>query len=115
MARIHDITAEQRALAVSLRREFKYSYRNIALKTNMSKTSVQRVIKRFNTKNTNTKNLKKSYQVRRKSLTERNERKLKRAIIQLPEKSPNLTVMEYCSKSRRFAYLYSNTYRCRIT
>ena len=50
MARIHDITAEQRALAVLLRREFKYSYRNIALKTNMSKTSVQRVIKRFDTK-----------------------------------------------------------------
>ncbi len=92
MARIHDITAEQRALAVLLRREFKYSYRSIALKTNMSKTSVQRVIKRFiNTKNTNIKNLKKSYQGRRKSLTERNERKLKRAIIQLPEKSPNFT------------------------
>ncbi len=50
MARIHDITAEQRALAVLLRRKFKYTYRNIALKTNMSKTSVQRVIKRFDTK-----------------------------------------------------------------
>ena len=68
MARIHDITAEQRALAVLLRREFKYSYRNIALKTNMSKTSVQRVIKWFDTKN-----LKKFYQGRRKSLTERDE------------------------------------------
>ncbi len=33
MARIHDIIVEQRALAVLLRREFKYSYRNIALKT----------------------------------------------------------------------------------
>ncbi len=105
MARIHDITAEQRALAVLLRCEFKYSYRNIALKTNMSKTSVQRVIKRFDTKNTNTKNLKKSYQGQRKSLTERDERKLKRAIIQFPEKSPNFTVMEYCFKSHRFAYL----------
>ena len=103
MARIHDITAEQRALAILLRREFKYSYRNIVLKTNMSKTNVQRVIKRFDTKNT--KNLKKSYQGRRKSLTERDEHKLKRAIIQLPEKSPNFTVMEYCFKSRRFAYL----------
>ncbi len=103
MARIHDITAEQRALAILLRREFKYSYQDIVLKTNMSKTSVQRVIKRFDTKNT--KNLKKSYQGRRKSLTERDEHKLKRAIIQLPEKSPNFTVMEYCFKSRRFAYL----------
>ena len=103
MARIHDLTAEQRALAILLRREFKYSYRNIVLKTNMSKTSVQRVIKRFDTKNT--KNLKKFYQGRRKSLTERDEHKLKRAIIQLPEKSPNFTVMEYCFKSRRFAYL----------
>ena len=69
----------------------------------MSKTSVQRVIKRFDTKNT--KNLKKFYQGRRKSLTERDEHKLKRAIIQLPEKSPNFTVMEYCFKSHRFAYL----------
>ena len=103
MARIHDLTAEQRALAILLRREFKYSYRNIVLKTNMSKTSVQRVIRRFDTKNT--KNLKKFYQGRRKSLTERDEHKLKRAIIQLPEKSPNFTVMEYCFKSRRFAYL----------
>ena len=58
MARIHDIIVEQRALAVLLRREFKYSYRNIALKTNMSKISVRRVIKWFDTKNTNTKNLK---------------------------------------------------------
>ena len=68
MARIHDITAEQRALAILLRREFKYSYWNIALKTNMSKTSVQRVIKWFDTKN-----LKKFYQGRHKSLTERDE------------------------------------------
>ena len=73
MARIHDIIVEQRALAVLLRREFKYSYWNIALKTNMSKISVRRVIKWFDTKNTNTKNLKKSYQGRRKSLTERDE------------------------------------------
>ena len=52
------------------------------------------VIKRFDTKNTNTKKLKKSYQGRHKSLTERDECKLKRAIIQLREKSPNFTVME---------------------
>ncbi len=38
----------------------------------MSKTSVQRV-KWFDTKNTNTKNLKKFYQGRHKSLTERDE------------------------------------------
>ncbi len=106
MARIHDITAEQRALAVLLRREFKYSYRNVALKTNMSKTSVQRVIKRFNTKNTNIKNLKKSYQGRRKSLTERNERKLKEQLSNSQKKVLiSHAVMEYCFKSRRFAYL----------
>ena len=39
------ITAEQQALALLLRRECKYSYRKIAIKTNMSKTSVQKVIK----------------------------------------------------------------------
>ena len=38
-------TAEQRALALLMRREMKYSYRKIALKTNMSKTSVQRIVK----------------------------------------------------------------------
>ena len=114
MARIHDITAEQRALAILLRREFKYSYRNIVLETNMSKTSVQRVIKRFDTKNTNTKNLKKSYQGRRKSLTERDEHKLKRAIIQLPEK---ILISQLWNIVLNLADLpiYSNTYRCRIT
>ncbi len=81
----------------------------------MSKTSVQRVIKRFNTKNTNTKNLKKSYQGRRKSLTERNERKLKRAIIQLPEKSPNFTQLWNIVLNLADLPIYSNTYRCRIT
>ena len=43
--------------------------------------------------------MKKSYQGRRKSLTERDERKLKRAIIQLWEKSPNFTVIEVVQRS----------------
>ena len=38
MARIHDLTPDQRALVLLLRHEFGYSYREIALKTKMSKT-----------------------------------------------------------------------------
>ena len=86
MARIHDLTPEQRALVLLLRREFDYSYRQIALKTKMSKTSVQRIVKSFDSKNRNKKKPKKSYQCRRKSLTERDDRKLKRAIVQLRER-----------------------------
>ena len=99
MARIHDLTPEQRALVLLLRRAFDYSYRQIALKTKMSKTSVQRIVKSFDSKNRNKKKPKKSYQGRRKSLTERDERKLKRAIVQLRERSPNFTVMEVVQRS----------------
>ena len=90
------ITAEQRALALLLRRECKYSYRKIAIKTNMSKTSVQRVIKEGVNRN---KEKVKCYRGRRKLLTSRDERKLKRAIMQLRENSPNFTVMEVVQRS----------------
>ncbi|XP_028403948.1 uncharacterized protein LOC114526537 [Dendronephthya gigantea] len=93
-------TAEQRALALLLRREFKYSYREIALKTNMSKSSVLRVIKSFDMKKKGSDNkLKKSRQGRKRTLTQRDERKLKRAIMQLRERSPNFTVMEVVQRS----------------
>ena len=99
MARIHDLTPDQRALVLLLRHEFGYSYREIALKTKMSKTSVFRIIKHFDCSNTRGKKLKKAYQGRHKSLTERDERKLKRAIMQLRERSPNFTVMEVVQRS----------------
>ena len=94
MARIHDLTPDQRALVLLLRHEFGHSYREIALKTKMSKTSVFRIIKNFDCSNTGGKKLKKAYQGHHKSLTERDERKIKRAIMQLRERSPNFTVME---------------------
>ena len=99
MARIHDLTQEQRALVLLLRREFDYSYRQTALKTKMSKTSVQRIVKSYDSKNRNMKKPKKSYQGRRKSSTERDECKLKRAIVQLRERSPNFTVMDVVQRS----------------
>ena len=114
MARIHDITAKQRALAVLLRREFKYSYRNIALKTNMSKTSVQRVIKRFDTKNTIPK-------------TSRNLIKVgvnhwqNEMSTNLKEQSSNSEKKVLISQLRNIVLnladlpVYSNTYRCNIT
>ena len=52
MARIHDLTLDQRALVLLLRHEFGYSYREIALKTKMSKISVFRIIKHFGCSNT---------------------------------------------------------------
>ena len=97
MAKRNCLTAEQRALALLLRRELNYSYREIALKTNMSKTSVQRVVKEGFA--TIKKKKLKSYQGPRKALTKRDERKLKRAIMQLRERSPNFTVMEVVQRS----------------
>ena len=55
MARIHDLTPDQRALVLLLRHECGYSYREIALKTKMSKTSVFRIIKHFDCSNTKVK------------------------------------------------------------
>ena len=40
-------TAEQQPLALLMRQEMKYSYQKIALKSNMSKTSVQRIVKKL--------------------------------------------------------------------
>ena len=62
----------------------------------MSKTSVFRIIKHFDCSNTRGEKLKKAYQGRHKSLTERDERKLKRAIMQLRERSPNLLLWKLC-------------------
>ena len=65
-------TAEQRALALLMRREIKYSYRKIALKTNMSKTSVQRIVKQADCGRKSVLNSK-SNRGRRKSLLETSE------------------------------------------
>ena len=99
-------TAEQRALALLMRREMKYSYRKIALKTNMSKTSVQRIVKQADCGRWIVLNSK-SNRGRRKSLSERDQRKLRRAIIQLREKTPNFTVMEVVQRSGISATLVS--------
>ena len=99
-------TAEQRALALLMRREMKYSYRKIALKTNMSKTSVQRIVKQADCGRKSVLNSK-SNRGRRKSLSERDQRKLRRAIIQLREKTPNFTVMEVVQRSGVSATLVS--------
>ena len=99
MARIHDLTLDQRALALLLRHKFGYSYREIVLKIKMSKTSVFRIVKHFDCSNARGEKQKKAYQGHHKSLTERDERKLKRAIMQLRERSPNFTVMKVVQRS----------------
>lgn len=90
------LTAEQRALVLLLKNEFNYSYRKIAMKTNMSKSSVLRVVKQGERRN---EQIPKGQITKRKRgprqlLTERDKRKLKRAIMTLREKNPNFTVME---------------------
>ena len=97
MKAIQHLTAEQRALAILLRREMKLSFSQIANKTNMSKTSVQRIIKRGIHARANTKKTKPAG--RRQCLSERDQRKLKRAMMQLREKNPNFTVMEVVQQS----------------
>ena len=79
-------TAEQRALVLLTRQEMKYSYRKIALKTNVSKTSVQRIVKQADCGRKSVLNSKSNHG-RRKSLSEKDQRKLRRAIIQLREDS----------------------------
>ena len=98
MKQNHAITFEQRALAILLRRELKLSFRQIALKANMSNTSAQRIVKQADGGNRKILS-KKCHPGRRKSLSKRDQRKLKRAIIQLREKSPNFTVMEVVQRS----------------
>ena len=98
MKQNHAITFEQRALAILLTRELKLSFRQIALKTNMSKTSAQRIVKQADGGNRKILS-KKCHPGRRKSFSERDQCKLKRAIIQLREKSPNFTVMEVVQRS----------------
>lgn len=82
MKQTQHLTAEQRALALLMRKELNYSYRKIASKTNMSKTSVERIVKQDDVRYKIVKKAK-SYPGRRRALSERDERKLKRAIMQL--------------------------------
>ena len=85
MKQNRSFTAEQWALALLMRREMKYLCRKIALKTNMSKTSVQRIVKQADC-GWKSVLISKSNRGRQKSLSERDQRKLRRAIIQLREK-----------------------------
>ena len=98
MKQTQHLTAEQRALALLMRKELNYSYRKIVSKTNMSKTSVERIVKQDDVRYKIVKKAK-SYPGRRRALSERDERKLKRAIMQLREKTPNFTVMEVVQRS----------------
>ena len=105
MKQNRSFTAEQWALALLMRREMKYLYRKIALKTNMSKTSVQRIVKQADC-GWKSMLILKSNRGRQKS-SERDQRKLRRAIVQLREKTPNFTVMEVVQRSGISATLVS--------
>lgn len=89
------LTGEQRALAIFLRSERKYSYAEIGKKTKMSPSSVFRVVNGAKrNKATERKKL-----GRHEKLTVRDKRKLHRAIISLRELNPNFTVMEVVQRS----------------
>ncbi len=87
------ISAKKRAYAEFLCKENGYSCRQIASKKNISKSSVSRILKEDDKKNTD--NLrKKKKRGRRNLLSERDRRKLARSISQLPLESPNFRAME---------------------
>lgn len=91
------LTHEQRAFALFLHQEKKYSLRQVAARASMSKTSVWRIVhglKRSSSTTTNTKR-----RGRRQLLSVRDKRKLKRAVILLRQENPNFSVMDVVKRS----------------
>lgn len=90
------LLAEQRALAVFLRKEKGYSYSQIALKTGMSKSSVRRVLLE---RKSGTSPEEKRSRGRPQLLSSRDKRMLRRAIAKLRQEDPNFTAMNIVEKS----------------
>ena len=94
------ILPEQRALVLLLNHEKNYSQRQIASIVKISKSSVFDIIKKANERNkqriVNKKELKRG---RPRLLSERDKRRLKRAIKKLRQSDPNFSVMEIVKAS----------------
>ena len=93
------ILPEQRALVLFLNRENSYSQRKIASIVKISKSSVFDIMKKANERNKRIVNERKSKGGRPRLLSERDRRRLKRAVKKLRQSDPNFSVMEIVKAS----------------
>ena len=95
------VTTHQRALAVLMRREMNYSYRQIASKTQLTKSTVFDIVKNEEQgrKRMNTKIQQKSKGGRPQLLTARDKRKLHNSFKKLRKADPNFTIKEVVQDS----------------
>lgn len=93
------ILPEQRALVLLLNHEKNYSQRQIASIVEISKSSVFDIIKKANERKKRIVNKKKLKRGRPRLLSERDKRRLKRAIKKLRQSDPNFSVMEIVKAS----------------
>ena len=93
------ILPEQRALVLFLNHENSYSQRKIASIVKISKSSVFDIIKKANKRNKRIVDERKSKGGRPRLLSERDRRRLKRAVKKLRQSDPNFSVMEIVKAS----------------
>ena len=93
------ILPEQRALVPFLNHENSYSQRKIASIVKISKSSVFDIIKKANDRSKRIVNERKSKGGRPRLLSERDRRRLKRAVKKLRQSDPNFSVMEIVKAS----------------
>ena len=93
------ILPEQRALVLFLNHVNSYSQRKIASIVKISKSSVFDIIKKANERNKRIVNERKSKGGRPRLLSERDRRRLKRAVKKLRQSDPNFSVMEIVKAS----------------
>ena len=90
------LTAEQCAYALFLHQEKRYSPRQVAVRSKMSKSSVWRIVRDKRGKG---KDKSCSKRGRRKALALRDRRKLNRAVLKLRREDPNFSVMDVVKRS----------------
>ena len=96
MASRKRLAPEQCAFALFLHQEKRYSLRQVAVRTKMSKSSVWRIVRN---KRGKSKSKSCGKRGRRKVLTLRDRRKLNRAVHALRQEDPNFTVMDVVKRS----------------
>ena len=96
MASRKRLAPEQCAFALFLHQEKRYSLRQVAVRTKMSKSSVWRIVRN---KRGKSKSKSCGKRGRRKALTLRDRRKLNRAVHALRQEDPNFTVMDVVKRS----------------
>ena len=91
------LTAEQRAFALFLHREKRYSLREVAIRAKMSKTTAWHIVRAQHSTTEGGKKFTK--RGCHKKLTARDSRKLNRALLLLRREDPNFTVMDVVKRS----------------